>query len=229
MRTERVGLVAAGLLASLAVAVRAEPTYRYTTQDGREGFTNVRSLVPQDVAEEDIDLLRLPELSRLDFGAATEAELKRINERLERTHAVLTDSAPCHGALREASMPWYQRVYAKEPHWVWLAGLFVAMAVIGKVLSGWLPGGTWVRTMLFILPLLLAVGLVGTAANRMSETLRAVRHEAEVCGSELEPASPDDRDALRRRAGIVGEVQRVLRARARRIDRETERIRRLQR
>jgi hypothetical protein len=207
----------------------AEPTYHYKTEGGRDAFTNVRSLVPPSVAAGRVDVLTLPELTHLDFEAAHAAELERINARLARAHAELKASAACQEAVREGELPWYRHLYAKHPHWVWLAVLFLAMAVMGKVCAGWLPQGMWARTMFFIAPLLLAVGMLASLAKNMHETLATVKREASLCSGELPDADPSDPASVQRRAGLVGQVQQVLRVREVRLEREMERIGRLSR
>lgn len=192
----------------------AEPTYRYRTDDGREAFTNVRSYAPSTATVEEVDL---PSLVHMDLAQANEAELQRINERLARRHREMLASRTCAEALEEGEVPWWRRTYREHPHWVWIAALLLLMAGLGRWFGAALPPGMWTRTMIIMVPLLVSVGILGSLAASMADTLATARAETEACTRPLSPVGKGDKRGTRRRAGIVGEVQRVLHARERRL------------
>jgi len=209
------GLALGSLLLFAATVARAEPVYEYRSQEGRRAFTNVRSLAPSNVAIHELDL---PSLVHLDLAQADAAELERINERLERAHRTLTQSAACRAAAAEGEVPWYRLLYDEHPHWVWVGALLCVLAALTPFFSRALPGGMWGRSMMIVLPMVLGVGLLGSTAQRMSSTLGELRATADACNGELEPASAGDRQALERRASAVGELQTMLLRRQQRMD-----------
>jgi hypothetical protein len=204
------GLLLATLIGLIGVAgsVGAQDTvYKYKGDNGRASFTNIRNLAPSTARVEEMDL---PTLIHMDMEKANDAELARINRRLGSAHRELADSDTCRDAVEEAEIPWWRRVWAAHPVWILIGGLMLILFVVGSRLSRNLPPGMWMRTMMTVVPMLLAVGSLATVGMRMQKGLRDSHEEASACSDPLEEHTPGDRVVTKRRAGAVGRIQQAV-------------------
>ena len=152
---------------------RAEDgVFVYKNEQGREVFTNHKNLVPKGVEWEEMEL---PQLVEMDLEQAPPEQLAKINTRLEIEHERMQSSSVCQEAVKEAAVPWYTRLVRDQPHWLAIGGMMLLLIFMNRYLSELLPGGTWMRFVMFLMPLLILFSAVLLAAVVTHRTARATR------------------------------------------------------
>lgn len=197
----------------IAVLVSAAPSpaqdnmFRYKNEAGRDVYTNHENLVPKGVEWEQMEL---PELIKLDLNKASHRELVAINDRIDREHFRMQNSSVCKEAVEKADMPLWRVVFEQHPHWLVIGAIMLLMLLANKAFNAMLPDGMWMRTIMFVAPLLILLGIMATVSLKSRQMIAQLKQDSALCQEDL--GEGGDASSTKKKLGSLMQLQQTISA-----------------
>lgn len=156
---------------------RSQEIYVYVGEQGRPVFVNGRSRVPAAFRAR----ARRVDLSKVSLNTALGRELERAVTE-ERTRLERAARADAEGGAGS----WLARLWQDHDYLVVTAGFMLLLLVLSPWIARRVGLGRWGRLLLHVLPLLVALGLMGYAAHRTGQVFRQLRGARQERAAALE-------------------------------------------
>lgn len=186
-----------------------QEVWTYRNPQGRVVFVGGESMVPPEHRTE----ARPLDLSHVSLNQELGSEW---NQTIEREHRRLATTDFCAEAVDASSAGPVALAQREHGHLIGIGGVILALLLASPWIARKVGGARWLRTLLFVVPILLLLALLTHVAVRSSEAMAEVRETADLC----DPDRPDlaTTSGAQARAGVVQRlVARIRQAEERRL------------
>lgn len=151
--------------------------YSYVNDAGRVVYVSHPGLVPpghRGTAEE-VDVSRVSLNTELG---------DQLNEAIKEEHASLAATDVCQEARRDGEDDFVSHAVKRYPFWLVIGGVILLLLVTGPAIARQVGAGPWIRTLAWVIPLLLFLGVLTHTARQTQSTLSLLRSTSALCDAE---------------------------------------------
>lgn len=191
--------------------------YSYETSDGRTVYVNHESMLPPEHRDE----AQAIDLSEVSLNEELGREL---HESLVREHVELSEGEHCEEAQEVAEGSPIELAIRENGHLIAVGGVIALLLLTAPWIGRRVGFPRWVRTLTFVIPILLLLGGIAHVAVTTSRVLQDMRASAELCDpTDYDDTSPQGRTERRSAVSqLRTRIEQAALSRQRSIDRQIE-------
>lgn len=179
--------------------------WTYRNRQGRLVFVGGESMVPPEYRES----ARPLDLSHVSLNEELGTEW---DATIAREHRRLAAGSFCASAVEAAEEEPVEVAWREHTHLVGIGAVILALLLASPWIARQVGGALWLRTMIFVVPMLVLLGLLAHVAIETRSALAQTRETADLC----DPTRPGD---TRERLGVVQQlIGRIRAAEQRRLE-----------